>query len=101
MNANDDAMLNKLRSRFRERLARELPKLCTHIPYTHKNQQALMQLAHSLAGAGGTFGFPCISTKATELENLLRQNQDEQEITTALHKLIATISAAIPDASSI
>ncbi|WP_315927847.1 Hpt domain-containing protein [Mesorhizobium sp. SP-1A] len=36
----------------------------------------LLKIAHSLAGAGGTFGFPDISARASDLETLLIADHD-------------------------
>ena len=38
----------------------------------------LAQLAHWLAGAGGSAGFPLLTASARELESLLSQNQLDQ-----------------------
>ena len=47
-----------------------------------------------MAGAGGTFGFPDISARASELERLLIAQADAGETGPALGALIAEIERA-------
>jgi HPt (histidine-containing phosphotransfer) domain-containing protein len=51
---------------------------------------------HSLAGAGGTFGFPAISARASHLESLLIDKRDESDIGLALSALIGEIEMHLP-----
>ncbi|TSE03104.1 Hpt domain-containing protein [Mesorhizobium intechi] len=53
----------------------------------------LVGIAHSLAGAAGTFGFPDISARASELETLLIEQP--QAAPTALDTLIAEIERTL------
>lgn len=55
----------------------------------------LVRIAHSLAGAGGTFGFPDISARASALETLLIAQADATETGLALDALIAEIERAV------
>ncbi|RJT33399.1 histidine phosphotransferase [Mesorhizobium waimense] len=55
----------------------------------------LVRIAHSLAGAGGTFGFPDISARASELERLRIGQADAAETGPALDALIAEIERAL------
>lgn len=52
--------------------------------------ELLTKTAHSLAGAGGTFGFPGISERASHLEELLVRDADPApaDIGSALNALI-------------
>lgn len=56
-----------LREKFRERCARELARLSE----PDLAVEELRVLAHGLAGAGGTFGFPEVSAAAADLEEAL------------------------------
>lgn len=105
MSLEDAAVLEKLRTRFCERLVRELPLLLAHQQSAAPSSddeahQALIRLAHGLAGAGGTFGFANISVEAAALENCLRHNGDEQAVESALCKLIDVVTEAIPDTAA-
>ncbi|WP_081738629.1 Hpt domain-containing protein [Mesorhizobium ciceri] len=53
----------------------------------------LIGIAHSLAGGAGTFGFPDISVRASELETLLIERSDVAH--TALDALIAEIERTL------
>ncbi|MDN5926208.1 MAG: Hpt domain-containing protein [Hyphomicrobiales bacterium] len=50
----------------------------------------LLKAAHSLAGGGGTFGFPAVSESASHLETLLLQEPlaSPDQVQAALHVLI-------------
>jgi HPt (histidine-containing phosphotransfer) domain-containing protein len=92
--------LAELRTRFRERAvvdtatiegaAEELsagaatPDLATE----------LRQIAHRLAGAGGTFGYLEISERASELEALLIAEQDGPEVVESCRALVSEIRKA-------
>ena len=52
---------------------------------------ALLKTVHSLAGAGGTFGFPAISARASALETLLIEEPVDADA--ARHALQALIEA--------
>ncbi|MGB3290468.1 MAG: Hpt domain-containing protein [Burkholderiaceae bacterium] len=101
MSLGDDAVWEKLRGRFRERLARELSLLRGHQSTLDASgdeaRQDLTRLAHGLAGAGGTFGFPEISAAAADLEDRLRHGNDTQSASKELDALISTVAAAISD----
>ncbi len=51
----------------------------------------LAPIAHSLAGAGGTLGFPEISNKAFQLESILIEGDLHGQAITALDELIQTL----------
>lgn len=102
MSPDGDAVWERLRTRFGERLMRELPLLQAHLlsatsPPIDDARQALTRLAHGLAGAGGTFGFPDISVAAAALEDCLRQGDDALAADAALRTLIETVARALPD----
>jgi HPt (histidine-containing phosphotransfer) domain-containing protein len=52
---------------------------------------ALAAIAHSLAGAGGTLGFPEISSRAVELESLLIEGKIDDQASAALDELIQAL----------
>ncbi|WP_246800793.1 Hpt domain-containing protein [Mesorhizobium amorphae] len=55
----------------------------------------LVKLAHSLAGAAGTFGFPEISARASALETLLVEQAEAGAAAAALDALIAEIERTL------
>ncbi|MBZ9658693.1 Hpt domain-containing protein [Mesorhizobium sp. ESP-6-4] len=55
----------------------------------------LIRLAHSLAGAAGTFGFAEISARASTLETLLIEQADGASMRAALDALIAEIERTL------
>ncbi len=55
---------------------------------------ALLKTVHSLAGAGGTFGFPDVSAHASELERLLTEQTDADAARHALRALIEELEKA-------
>ena len=50
-------------------------------------------IAHSLAGAGGTLGFPEISSRAFEVESILLEENSDGRSAAALDQLIRTLEA--------
>jgi HPt (histidine-containing phosphotransfer) domain-containing protein len=54
----------------------------------------LRQIAHRLAGAGGTFGFAEISARATELEALLLDQSAGEEVAERCLALVSVIRQA-------
>jgi chemotaxis protein histidine kinase CheA len=54
-------------------------------------QQQIRRIAHSLAGAGGTFGFARISICAGELEEFVSDVLDSPDLADACRTLIAEI----------
>lgn len=100
MSVRHDPVWQKLHARYRERLQRELPLLQAYQPATAKNLTeqsgfALCQLAHGLAGSGGTFGFPEISATALVLEESILKGQSLANIDHALATLINTITGTL------
>ncbi|TPN83140.1 Hpt domain-containing protein [Mesorhizobium sp. CU2] len=59
------------------------------------SKDPLVKIAHSLAGAAGTFGFADISTRASALETLLVEKANEEAVGTALDALIAEIERTL------
>jgi len=58
----------------------------------------LLKIAHSLAGAGGTFGFPDVSVLASRLEILLTADDaiEPKDVSGALGALIAELERLTP-----
>jgi len=54
-------------------------------------QQQIRRIAHSLAGAGGSFGFATISSCAAELEEFVSDVPDSPDLADACRTLIAAI----------
>lgn len=82
-----------IRKRFIERCRSDLPRLQEFRSVGVGNPDALSALtriAHALAGAGGTFGYPEISDKAFALESLLIEGDDNRAIP-ALDELIQAL----------
>ncbi len=55
-----------------------------------EDYRTLEREAHSIAGSGGTFGFPAVGTAARELEGAV-ERRDEAAIVAALERLEATV----------
>jgi len=56
------------------------------------------RLAHQLKGAGGSHGFPHLSTLAREVERAARELQSRSETAAAIERLAAGCSQARPGA---
>ncbi|WP_244672835.1 Hpt domain-containing protein [Mesorhizobium sp. 131-2-1] len=84
-----------LRQRFLARCADQLAELKAAREAPLPGNDPLIRLAHSLAGAAGTFGFPQISARASALETLLVEQADGGAIGAALDALIAEIERAL------
>nr|WP_255701324.1 Hpt domain-containing protein [Afifella sp. H1R] len=69
----------RLKKRFAERCGSDLARLRELNPHAAEDIPQIIVLAHGLAGAGGTFGFPAISDRASALEDLLGQTANERE----------------------
>lgn len=100
MNETFDERLDELREKFRERAIAE----STTIEGMAAELRAglapsglaaeLRQIAHRLAGAGGTFGFAEISARATELEDLLAEQSADAEVAESCLALVTEIRKA-------
>ena len=88
-----------LRQRFLTRCADQLAALKAiaerqaSLPDDSNDQ--LIRIAHSLAGAAGTFGFAAISTRASALETLLVEQADGGTVRVALDALIVEIERTL------
>lgn len=59
------------------------------------SNDSLIPIAHSLAGAAGTFGFAQISARASALETLLIEQADDVAARAALDALITEIERTL------
>lgn len=85
-----------LRQRFLARCADQLAELkAARQQGPLPGNDPLIRLAHSLAGAAGTFGFPEVSARASALETLLVEQADGGAIGGALDALIAEIERTL------
>ncbi|RNJ42290.1 histidine phosphotransferase [Mesorhizobium japonicum] len=88
-----------LRQRFLARCADQLGQLkaiaCEGDPLPRGAGDPLARIAHSLAGAAGTFGFPDIGARASALETLLIEQPNEGAVQAALDALIAEIEQTL------
>ncbi|TIV66289.1 MAG: histidine phosphotransferase [Mesorhizobium sp.] len=84
-----------LRQRFLARCADQLGELKAVREALPGSDDTLVRLAHSLAGAAGTFGFAEISARASELETLLIEQADGGSVRAALDALIAEIERTL------
>lgn len=87
---------DQIRKRFVERCSGDLHRLreSRSAGAYRDNAEALSLLAaiaHSLAGAGGTFGFPEISSRAAELESLLIEGKIDDRASVLLDQLIQAL----------
>lgn len=62
--------LAPLRQRFRARAAEDL-KALRRLAAEDLTHPELRRLAHNIAGAAGTFGFPSLSTAAARIDDIL------------------------------
>ncbi|MBS0203036.1 MAG: response regulator [Planctomycetes bacterium] len=69
----DDHEFAEIVSEFVERFRVKLTEM--RAARSVDNWELLGELAHWLAGAGGSAGFPCLTNSARELETTLRQNE--------------------------
>ena len=88
--------LDQIRKRFIERCRGDLHRLRESRASGAYRDGAealsvLAAIAHSLAGAGGTFGFPEISSRAIELESLLIEGKIDDRATATLDQLIKAL----------
>ncbi|MCT8266260.1 Hpt domain-containing protein [Afifella sp. JA880] len=74
----DDPLL-PLKKRFAERCGSDLARLRQLSPHAIEDIPQIISLAHGLAGAGGTFGFPAVSDRASALEDLLGLEAAERQ----------------------
>ncbi|RWB73377.1 MAG: histidine phosphotransferase [Mesorhizobium sp.] len=86
-----------LRQRFLSRCADQLAELkaIAHQPTPLVGSDPLIRIAHSLAGAAGTFGFAEISARASALETLLVEQADGGTVRAALEALIVEIERTL------
>ncbi|CDX46250.1 conserved hypothetical protein [Mesorhizobium plurifarium] len=86
-----------LRQRFLARCVDQLAELkaIAHQAAPLPGNDSLTRLAHSLAGAAGTFGFTEISARASALETLLIEQADGASVRAALDGLIAEIERTL------
>ena len=88
-----------LRQRFLTRCADQLAELKAiargRDSQPLRSNDPLIRIAHSLAGAAGTFGFADIGTRASTLETLLVEQTDEGAVSTALDALVAEIERTL------
>jgi HPt (histidine-containing phosphotransfer) domain-containing protein len=87
---------NQIRKRFVERCRGDLHRLRESRSSGAYRDSAealsvLAAIAHSLAGAGGTLGFPEISSRAVELESLLIEGKIDDRTSAALDQLIQAV----------
>jgi chemotaxis protein histidine kinase CheA len=93
--------LAALRQRFRDRANAESRALETIVLELEAGipggarQGEIKRIAHSLAGAGGTFGFSAISACAAELEEFVSDLPDSPELAGACRALILEIDRTV------
>ena len=89
--------LGALRQRFRDRATTEseaLENIATDLERgasAARLQAEIRRIAHSLAGAGGTFGFAGISARAAELEEFVSDVPDSLELADVCRALVKEI----------
>jgi HPt (histidine-containing phosphotransfer) domain-containing protein len=86
-----------LRQRFLARCVDQLAELkaIAHQAAPFVGNDPLIRIAHSLAGAAGTFGFAEISARASTLEMLLVEQADGGSVRAALEALIEEIGRTL------
>jgi HPt (histidine-containing phosphotransfer) domain-containing protein len=86
------AALAQLESRFKVRCRSDLETLRGLIAADALHDGRAYQLAHSLAGAGGTFGFPDVSAAAHVVEVELKDDKSPDDA--RLAALLTALEAA-------
>lgn len=95
-----DARLATLAARFRERAMADWAALSEIAADLDRGKaaghgQSVQQIAHRLAGAGGTFGYPGISAMAAELEELVATCSNGKGLTEGCRSLIREIERGL------
>jgi HPt (histidine-containing phosphotransfer) domain-containing protein len=80
---------------FRDRLAADRAALAK--AGSGRRPGRLTTIAHRLAGAAGTFGYPEISDAALALEDAAIEGAGEQAMAAALARMLAALDAALAD----
>ena len=88
-------MMAGLRAKYRTRLARESEAL--DVAEGARDREALLRIAHGLAGSAGTFGFPRISEAAQEAEAALDLGKPDPDVARAVRRIRAEIASALDD----
>lgn len=87
---------DQIRKRFAERCRGDLGRLSALRTSRAYRDDAgaksdLVAIAHSLAGTGGTLGFPEISSTAFEVETMLIEGKAADQTNAALDRLIGAL----------
>lgn len=83
------------KTRFLERLGERLRRLAAlRDERSDEARQEMRQLAHSLAGSSGTYGFPRLGEAARALERLLMEVSDPCAVAAAVQKLLTEATEA-------
>lgn len=103
--ANVEARLAQLRLLFAKRAASDLTALETAAGKFSREGTALARdeirrIAHSLAGAGGTFGFAPISRSAAALEDFIGTDPSDSELCALTRETVAAIRRELSSAAS-
>ena len=91
-----DTTLEKFRTRFLARAADDLVRLRRHQLGPALSKPELIGLVHRIAGNAGMFGYPKVSTLASDVE--LRLDSDA-DATLALGELVAALQETVADKS--
>ena len=89
-----DDQLWQLQQRFQTRAivdATTLAELSVRLEQGSSSRAQIQQISHSLAGAGGTFGFADVSSRAVELGNLIVGSASHFDVAQGCRALIAEI----------
>ena len=101
MRDSPQARLAELRERFRQRAIVDRTALSELASSLDKNAavdvhaEDVRRIAHRLAGAGGTFGFPGISACAAELETLVSTSTSPEELAAGCTTLVLEIDRVL------
>lgn len=95
--------LEQIRKRFAERCRGDLDRLralrASGVYLDDAGQMSvLVGIAHSLAGTGGTLGFPDVSSRAFEVETTLIERQVDDRTIAALDRLIQALEVVAASA---
>lgn len=81
----------ELRAKFAERSLSDRDRL--KAAFDHNDREGLKQIAHSLAGNGGLFGYPQVSAAGLALEEAIDNGVDGEALGAAVRNLVAELDS--------
>jgi HPt (histidine-containing phosphotransfer) domain-containing protein len=85
--------MEQLRGRFRDRLAADCAPLNEALQTG--DREGLRAVCHRIAGAGGMFGYPALSDRASEIECAVDEGADADRLEALTRQLLSEIDAEL------